>query len=289
MAIAATILNGGINGVVGTVVVRDVVGFPTTNPFTIRCESEWMRVTAGAGTTTLTVTRGYNGTTAAAHIDATAVYNVPDTYPDLLRINRRLRGDANAFVTTHDDLLTDLIDQVNSYLIGRIGMFLGPTTLTTIDIDGNRAYRNATRLYVPFGIQSLSTLQVRPQTGGSLVSMPTTDVVAGPRAWEPRVDPDQPYTWLEVKDVTTGSYPYFPSGYENVRITGTLGWLNPPSAIGEVGDTLVVKMFQARQSGQRDMVGSDEFGGALVSRFVSLADENKIRQFMNLVSPGYVG
>lgn len=289
MTVAATTLNGGINGAVGTAVVRDFIGFPTTNPYTIRIDTEWLRVTAGAGTTSWTVTRGYNGTTAAAHSDGASVYSVPDTYPDLLRINRRLRGDALTFVTTHDDLLTDLIDAVNSYLVGRIGMFLGPTTLTQIDIDGNRGVRSNRRLYFPFGIQTLSTIQVRSVTGGSLTSMPTTDVILGPRAWEPRTDPDQPFTWIEVKDVITGSFPYFPDGYENVRLTGTFGWVNPPTAIGEVGDTLVIKMFQARQSSQRDVIGSDDYGNPMVSRFMSMADENKVRQFMTLVNPGYVG
>jgi hypothetical protein len=37
-------------------------------------DNEQMRVTAGAGTTTLTVTRGVNGTTAASHTASTRVY-----------------------------------------------------------------------------------------------------------------------------------------------------------------------------------------------------------------------
>ena len=50
-----------------TVKVTSATGFPTTNPFTIQIDAEQMRVTAGAGTTTWTVTRGYNSTTRAAH------------------------------------------------------------------------------------------------------------------------------------------------------------------------------------------------------------------------------
>ena len=50
-----------------TVKVTSATGFPTTNPFTIQIDAEQMQVTAGAGTTTWTVTRGYNSTTRAAH------------------------------------------------------------------------------------------------------------------------------------------------------------------------------------------------------------------------------
>jgi hypothetical protein len=50
-----------------TVTVTSATGFPTTNPFTIQIGTEQMQVTAGAGTTTWTVTRGYNSTTKATH------------------------------------------------------------------------------------------------------------------------------------------------------------------------------------------------------------------------------
>ena len=41
----------------------------------IVCESEKMLITSGFGTTTVTVTRGHNGTTAASHADDTVIIN----------------------------------------------------------------------------------------------------------------------------------------------------------------------------------------------------------------------
>lgn len=69
-----TLINGAINASVTTVVVDDAIPMPLRNNFLILCESELMEVTAGHGTTSLTVTRGANGTTAATHADNLSVF-----------------------------------------------------------------------------------------------------------------------------------------------------------------------------------------------------------------------
>lgn len=66
-----TTLNGAITNVATSVVVTSTTGWPAA-PFTIQIENEKLRVTNVAGTT-LTVTRGFNGTTGASHADTTAV------------------------------------------------------------------------------------------------------------------------------------------------------------------------------------------------------------------------
>ena len=50
-----------------TVKVTSAAGFPTSGNYTIQIGSEKMQVTAGQGTLTWTVTRGYNSTTKATH------------------------------------------------------------------------------------------------------------------------------------------------------------------------------------------------------------------------------
>ncbi len=75
-ASGVTALNGAVDGAVGTVVVDTAVGFPSVDGFTILVDSERMRVTGGAGTTTWTVTRGVDGTTPAAHSDGATVGEV---------------------------------------------------------------------------------------------------------------------------------------------------------------------------------------------------------------------
>lgn len=257
--------------------VLDVLGFPATAPYTVRVESEWMRVTAGAGTTTWTVTRGYNSTTAAIHDSGTPIYHVPDTYADLSRIKRRLRGAADTETAVDDDILSDYIDVVQSHLVSFLGMFLGPSAETSISLDGAAAINGRKWLYVPYGIRTLTSVEF--STGGTWATVTAADIVSSPRAYEPRVDPNQPTTLLKFKDTVSGSYSAFPDGTENVRITGTFGWSEPPAKVGEIADTLVVRMYQARQTGQRDYVGSDEEGNPIISRFLSGEDRRVLRTF----------
>jgi hypothetical protein len=53
--------------------VASATGFPASGNYTIQVDSEQMTVTGGQGTTTWTVTRGVNGTTAATHLNGASV------------------------------------------------------------------------------------------------------------------------------------------------------------------------------------------------------------------------
>jgi hypothetical protein len=70
---AHTTLIAAMNATQTTVSVSSASGFPATSQFTVRIDNEFMTVTAGFGTTTWTVTRGANGSTAASHVNAQSV------------------------------------------------------------------------------------------------------------------------------------------------------------------------------------------------------------------------
>jgi parallel beta-helix repeat protein len=65
--VTATWLTTAIGAADSTVPVGSAQGFPTAGAYTIQVDGEQMTVIGGQGTTTWTVTRGANGTTAAAH------------------------------------------------------------------------------------------------------------------------------------------------------------------------------------------------------------------------------
>lgn len=69
----STTLSGSITSGATTLTVASAVGFPAKNQFMIQIDSEQMAVTAGMGSTTWTVTRGINGTTAASHTSGVAI------------------------------------------------------------------------------------------------------------------------------------------------------------------------------------------------------------------------
>lgn len=75
---AATVIDqvGGIDDDDTTVDVASATGFPTSAQYRIRIDDEIIIVTAGAGTTTWTISRGQEGTTPASHADGSAITHV---------------------------------------------------------------------------------------------------------------------------------------------------------------------------------------------------------------------
>src|SRR4051812_33320212 len=63
----STTLSSAITASQTTISVASASGFPTSGTYRIRIDDEAMTVTGGQGTTSWTVTRAVNGTTAAAH------------------------------------------------------------------------------------------------------------------------------------------------------------------------------------------------------------------------------
>ena len=71
-----TTLNGSINTSVTSITVASAAALPLEGEYRLLIESELMTVTAGQGTTSLTVTRGVDSTTAATHADARSVHRM---------------------------------------------------------------------------------------------------------------------------------------------------------------------------------------------------------------------
>jgi Tfp pilus assembly protein PilX len=71
---ANTSLVSAITAAATSLSVSSATGFPASGTFRIRVDDELMNVTAGAGGTSWTVTRGVNSTAAAAHAASAPVY-----------------------------------------------------------------------------------------------------------------------------------------------------------------------------------------------------------------------
>ncbi len=69
-------LNANITAAATSFLLKAAASYPIVNGDTILIESEQMAVTSGGGTQTLNVTRGVNGTTAAAHAGGKAIFRV---------------------------------------------------------------------------------------------------------------------------------------------------------------------------------------------------------------------
>jgi len=69
----STTLGSAITASQTTIPAASASGFPASGTYRVRIDDEDMTVTGGQGTTTWTVTRGVNGTTAAAHVSGQTV------------------------------------------------------------------------------------------------------------------------------------------------------------------------------------------------------------------------
>jgi hypothetical protein len=193
------------------------------------------------------------------------------------RVNLKVRLNIGTADTTDDALLDDIVEQVNAYVEHVAHRPLGPSNGGTATFDAEEDVYPDGALYVRQGIRSVTSATVAPATGQAGVAATVADIVVLPRSQNRR--PDWPGEWLVFKDVVTGSVSDWGSGYANITVVGDFGWAAIPPEVVEVAEIVATRAWYARQTGQADIVGSDETGAPLVSRFLSLRDRDTLRAF----------
>lgn len=176
--------------------------------------------------------------------------------------------------TTDDTELGKVCDQVNGYIESFCRRPIAPVTSATYLID---VPEPTDTLYFPRGIRAVSALSVGQFTGGARTTLTEgTDFFLRPSAHE-RI-PGWPALYVVLSDYCT-TFRVFPKGFEIVSMTATTGWATIPDEITDVALTAATRAWHAIQSGQTDIVGTDEMGRPLVSRFFSSRDFNTLRTY----------
>ena len=121
----------------------------------------------------------------------------------------------------------------------------------------------ATRAYTATGFTGAVSYVASPALPAGLTLNPTTGVISGAPA---AVQAATAYT-ITATGATAGT------------ATATAGWTAIPDDITDVALTAATRAWFARQSGQQDIVGSDENGAPLVSRFFSARDLGTLRAY----------
>ncbi len=175
--------------------------------------------------------------------------------------------------TTDDTVIASVCDQVNQYVETKTGRVLAPVASAAIlfDGDGSRCLR------YPRGILAVSLLECADYTGGAYVTVAASQYFLRPGPADLR--PGWPYTRIEFTDRPTGTFTCFPSGFDTVRVTMTTGWAAIPDDITELALVAATRAWHAVESGQQDIVGTDDMGRPLVSRFFSARDLETLRTY----------
>lgn len=169
--------------------------------------------------------------------------------------------------TADDTLMGTICDQVNAFIESPFGCgrVIAPISSATYILDGS----GLSYVYFPKGIRAVTALTIGDTTGDTLDTVTAADIFLRPLDQD-RV-PGWPAFYLYLSDVpvSTVTRRTFPSARGNVSLTCTAGWAAIPDDLTDVALTTATRAWHARQSGQADIVGSDDTGAPLVSRFVA--------------------
>jgi hypothetical protein len=251
----------------GTIAVDSFAGFPSAAAYTILIDAEQLRVTAGYGTLTWTVTRGYAGTTAATHADDSVVTHIPEALAelgDLVAATPGLDG------SSHYDLLSDLLADVTADIHSHcMRSFLVPTADVTVTVDiadscaslRDSAYRARTNDGRALDFVSITTLEVRDSETAAYTTIASGDTGYYLRGGPPGAGiagVDWPYE--DVVLSPAGLWNVFPRGYAAVRIVGKLGFPAIPSVAkrGCIGEAR--ERFRQSVGGGALPIGTNAFG-----------------------------
>lgn len=180
--------------------------------------------------------------------------------------------------TTDDTVIGTVCDQINQYIETRTERVIAPITAATYVYDGD----GSRSLYLPVtangqrlgGIRAVTLVEAAFQTGGSYATVASSDYFL-----RQKISITGPFERLLFTDIPTGSFSCWPRGYATVRITGTAGWAAIPDDITELALTAATRAWHAVQAGQSDVVGTDDMGRPLVSRFFSARDLETLNKY----------
>jgi hypothetical protein len=173
--------------------------------------------------------------------------------------------------TTDDTLLGTICDQVNQYIETRTRRVLAPVGSATYLLDGT----GCEYFEFPRGIRAISALSIGDVTGGTRIALASTEYFLRPLEHD-RL-PGWPAMRVVLSDV--GTRRSIPRGFEIISMTATTGWAAIPDDVTEMSLVAATKAWHAREAGQADIVGTDEMGRPLVSRFFSPRDMETLRTY----------
>lgn len=167
--------------------------------------------------------------------------------------------------TTNDEQLLSLIRSVTTEI----------ERLTGRDFTGDRQDQVYTFdvaetdsvLWIDRGLQSVTTLELAPTTGGAYTATTSYYLRPKDREWV-----GEPYSRVELHNA------WFREGYDTVRLTGKLGWSEVPPEVARIAESAVVaKWLSKGAEGPRAVIG--ESGRAIILRDVSPADWDTLMRF----------
>lgn len=177
-------------------------------------------------------------------------------------------------------VLTSLCNGINGWIESPLvtGRVLAPIASATYLFDSGDWSDGGRLLWFRNGIRTVTSLRLSAGTGQPLQAVPATEYVLLPRAQ------DRPTGWPATRLFLhngggTSPFSEVSAGYGTAELVMTAGFEDIPDEITELAETAVVRAWHGRMAGQQDIIGSDETGAPIVSRFVSAKDRELLDSY----------
>jgi hypothetical protein len=180
-----------------------------------------------------------------------------------LRLGRTDVGD--------DTLLQKYCDQVNGRMEQVMGRPVAPISGTGPYLfDGAAVRRQGRMLPIKQGLRTVTAVRVKASTSAAFQAVPIGDVFIRPHTYERPNGWPGTELWMTDEPSSTNPMGYFPTiGLDVIEVTGLTGWAAMPDELVDVGETVAVRAFQARRTGQNDTAGADATGQVIISRILA--------------------
>jgi len=190
-------------------------------------------------------------------------------------------GQGQTFDATDQAVMGAICDRVNAFIESTTKQPICPIPSATYLYDGD----GLSRVWLPMpigastlgigGLRTVTLLEITGETNGTFATSTATDYML-----RGRHGVNGPYRWLVLSDRATGSYSTYPTGRGNIRVTGTAGWSAIPDDIIHTALNLAHRLWNARQSGNQNIVVTDEMGQNTVAQYADPMDKMTLKRYM---------
>lgn len=199
------------------------------------------------------------------------------TYATVANVKKRLAS-SDSYSSDDDAVLATLCAGINGWIELKAQRVLGPIEDATYVFDASDWTEDGTVLPIRHGIRSVTSLKLATASGATLQLVPADEYELLPRSQNRQFG--YPATRLHLhNEGGTSPIARVYAGRGVTELIGDFGWETVPSEIQELAETAVVRAWHGRQAGQSDIIGSDETGEPIVSRFVSARDREILKAY----------
>lgn len=198
-------------------------------------------------------------------------------YAIVANVKKRMAS-SDTYSADDDAVLTTLCNGINGWIEMKCRRVLAPIASATYLFDRSAWSDHGTLLWFRNGIRDVTSFKIAGGTGLVLQTVPASEYVLLPRSQDRETG--WPATRLLLHNGGgTSPFSEVAAGYGTAELVMATGFAAKPDEVIELAETAVVRAWHGRQAGQADIIGSDENGEPIVSRFVSAKDRETLDHY----------